>query len=385
MARPDQGSSASEGLADRQLRLLMQIDAVRDSAQNPDTLLGTVAKAVAAEIDASVSLLFVHDPASGEPELRAFTDRSGRPGWMPPDAMAQLAGQSSSLTAVELLSEADVPEALSDDGARPQLVVVPIVMGSDRRLGSLLLGRHGRPFEAHELELLTFAESQLDSALAQAAQLFEFDLRNQELETIYRFDRLRDRNLPFDEMLDGILFDLRNVVRADLSFIMLYDDTGKELETRASSGGDLASLMGSFDDVEEAASAAVREARLMVLEELDGAFGSLMCVPLILRERILGVFGMASTRPKGFQERERRLLAAIASQMDTAIFESLEQRRLRMVLGRSVDPRVMERLLTASDVGFLKGERQVLTVLYADLRGSTSMAEVVAPEVSSTT
>ena len=119
----------------------------------------------------------------------------------------------------------------------------------------------------------------------------------------------------------------------------------------------------------------------MVLEELDGAFGSLMCVPLILRERILGVFGMASPRPKGFQERERRLLAAIASQMDTAIFESLEQRRLRMVLGRSVDPRVMERLLTASDVGFLKGERQVLTVLYADLRGSTSMAEVVAPEV----
>ena len=85
---------------------------VRDSAQNPDTLLGTVDKAVAAEIDPSVSLLFVHDPASGEPELRAFTDRSGRPGWMPPDAMAQLAGQSSSLTAVERLSEADVPEAL---------------------------------------------------------------------------------------------------------------------------------------------------------------------------------------------------------------------------------------------------------------------------------
>ena len=104
-------------------------------------------------------------------------------------------------------------------------------MGSDRRLGSLLLGRHGRPFEAHELELLTFAASQLDSALAQAAQLFEFDLRNQELETIYRFDQLRDRNLPFDEMLVGILFELRNVVRADLSFIMLYGGSTEAVPT----------------------------------------------------------------------------------------------------------------------------------------------------------
>jgi adenylate cyclase len=74
-------------------------------------------------------------------------------------------------------------------------------------------------------------------------------------------------------------------------------------------------------------------------------------------------------------------LSAIGSQMDTAIFESLERRRLRQVLGRSVDPQVMEQLLKNPDVEFLKGERAVLTVLYADMRGSTSLAERTAPEL----
>jgi adenylate cyclase len=107
-----------------------------------------------------------------------------------------------------------------------------------------------------------------------------------------------------------------------------------------------------------------------------------MCIPLILREEILGVFGVVNPYgPGGFDEEDRRLLNAIASQMDTAIFESLEQRRLKQVLGRSVDPRVMERLLANPNVGFLEGERSFLTVLYADLRGSTSLAERTEPDI----
>jgi adenylate cyclase len=41
----------------------------------------------------------------------------------------------------------------------------------------------------------------------------------------------------------------------------------------------------------------------------------------------------------------------------------------------------MERLLENPDVDFLRGERAVLTVLYADLRGSTSLAERTDPEL----
>jgi adenylate cyclase len=88
-----------------------------------------------------------------------------------------------------------------------------------------------------------------------------------------------------------------------------------------------------------------------------------------------------SYRPQGFEPDDRRLLGAIGSQMDTAIFESRERRRLRRVLGRSVDPQVLERLLARPDVDFLKGERLVLSVLYADLRNSTELAESTDPEL----
>ena len=150
---------------------------------------------------------------------------------------------------------------------------------------------------------------------------------------------------------------------------------------RAVSPTDLAKTLEGIRTAEETAYDAVRSAQLVQKEDRQGRVGSVMCVPLILQNEILGVFGMCSERSSGFREPERRLLSAIASQMDTAIFEGLEQRRLRRVLGRSGGPQVMERLLDSSNVDFLAGERQVITVLYGDLRGSTELADTSPPDL----
>ncbi|MCA9911914.1 MAG: adenylate/guanylate cyclase domain-containing protein, partial [Anaerolineae bacterium] len=77
---------------------------------------------------------------------------------------------------------------------------------------------------------------------------------------------------------------------------------------------------------------------------------------------------------------DSRMLSAITSQVDTAVFERLERRRMRKVLSRSVDPKVLDALLTRADDSILTGERVVLTVLCADLRGSTEWAERTEPE-----
>ena len=107
-----------------------------------------------------------------------------------------------------------------------------------------------------------------------------------------------------------------------------------------------------------------------------------MAVPLVLNERIIGVFGAVnSTSARGFNSEDRRLLTAITSQVDTAIFERLEQRRMRNLLGRSVDPKVLDYLLSSADTAdLLTGERVVLSILFADLRGSTEWAERTSPE-----
>jgi len=75
------------------------------------------------------------------------------------------------------------------------------------------------------------------------------------------------------------------------------------------------------------------------------------------------------------------MLSAIASQMDTAIFEGLQIKRIREVFGRQVGPQVMDRLLSESDRDLLKGERVVITTLFSDIRGFTSIAERIEPEI----
>jgi hypothetical protein len=65
----------------------------------------------------------------------------------------------------------------------------------------MVLGRDSTPFTEEEMHLLEVAESQIDSSVVQSYMYHELSLRNKELETIYKFDRIRDQNLPFDEML----------------------------------------------------------------------------------------------------------------------------------------------------------------------------------------
>jgi adenylate cyclase len=255
-------------------------------------------------------------------------------------------------------------------------------MGSDQRLGALLLVRFQEPFDQHDVALLRTVESQIDSAVIQGYGYYDLEQRTKELETIYRIDRIRDQQRAFDEMLHVVLQELCEVIQAEIGYVMLYDRAGKRLELRAVTDENLFRMSSHYQAVDQLANIALQRAELVYDNEVGQGICSLMCIPLILQNEIIGVLGVGNHYgQRGFNAEDRRLLNAIASQMDTAIFESLERRRLRQVLGRSVDPRVMQRLLENPDIGFLEGERMVLTVLYADMRGSTSLAERTAPEL----
>jgi adenylate cyclase len=163
---------------------------------------------------------------------------------------------------------------------------------------------------------------------------------------------------------------------------MLYNQAERLLELRAATNEDLSPLAPHYDLVDRVAHESLQEARLVYYNDLSPELHSIMCLPLILNGEIIGVLGVLNCYGRhGFSAEDRRLLSAIASQMDTAIFESIEQRRLRRVLGRSVDPHVMERLLSASETEIVNCERSVLTVLYADIRGSTALAEHTEPDL----
>jgi adenylate cyclase len=195
-------------------------------------------------------------------------------------------------------------------------------------------------------------------------------------------DHIRDQQCSFDEMLNAVLQEIQTVIQAEMGFVMLYNRQGRELEMRVTTHDDLFRVAPYYEVVDRMAHQALQQAEVVCENDLGDVLRSLMCIPLILGEEIIGVLGVVNRYgPRGFNGDDRRLLSAIGSQMDTAIFESIERRRLRQLLGRSVDPQVMERLLANPDVDFLKGERAVLSVLYADLRGSTRLAEHTDPEL----
>ena len=244
----------------------------------------------------------------------------------------------------------------------------------------LLTLRAQPPFGPPEMQLLKTAEDQVDSAIIQGYVHDRLQQHAKELETIFRIDRIRDQGLSLDEMLNSVIRELNTTVEAEIGFIMLYDRAEKELEMRASTQGDLLSTMPYYNALNQAVNESLKRAELICRNNLGDALRSVMCLPLILNEHIIGVLGMANRYgPHGFTAADCRLLRATGSQIDTAIYERREIRQLRQILGRSIDPHVMDRLLASPDVDFLKGEQLEVTVLYADVRGATQLAENAEP------
>ena len=371
-------------LRQKQLGLIMAIDYVRDTLPEPSTMLTAIANIMVDHLQAGLCLLCLLDRETGELELKASNDRGPEFDHLGSELLQQLAEQAVEADDITIQVGRDLLPDLDRTGLPEGLQVasIPIIMGAEERLGALLIARSQPPFDSHDVLLLQTAESQIDSAVIQGYSYYDLQQRNKELETIYKVDQIRDQHLPFDEMLNLALQELRAAIQAEMGFIMLYDQVSDRMELHASTHDDIFRISPYYEFVHQVANEALQRAELVCHNDLGDALNSVMCIPLILRDEIIGVLGVVNRYgPRGFRVDDRRLLNAIGSQMDTAIFESLERRRLREVLGRSVGARVMERLLNNPSVDFLKGERLVLSVLYADLRNSTNLAERTEPEL----
>lgn len=113
---------------------------------------------------------------------------------------------------------------------------------------------------------------------------------------------------------------------------------------------------------------------------------SVMCVPLIDKGRLLGMLHVGNTSTaSAFTNEDLDMLSGLGSGASVAVGNALLARRLedearaREGLGRFLSPVVVERVLS-NDVEIERGgtEAQV-TVLFADIRGFTSLSEQTPP------
>ena len=354
---------------DRQIELILEIDRLRDAADDETAFLTRAAACLHTVLSVDAIVAASLDANTQHLAVRAVLDHAG------------VLEQPNGIDLPDLLNRAHeliAPRTLSDD---ERVLAAPLRL-PHAVLGALLLINTARPFTAADRELLAVAATQLDSALRHLQVLTELRQERQELRTLYKIDRIRDRGLPFDAMLAEVLIELCHAIPSEAGFILLFDTNGQQLELRATTDDDLLNRGDHFQHIYAAAQAAVQHGSPIVRGPLSAEIRSVLCLPLILNEHVIGVLGVLNRRERAeFTRTDRHTLWAIASQIDTAIFESLQIQKYRKVFGRRVGPKVMERLLNTPDRDLLKGERAVASVLFSDLRGFTNTAEVVGPEL----
>jgi hypothetical protein len=192
-----------------ELDIVMAIDAIRDNFSEPAAMLDEIVSLLVERLAADCCLLYLLDRKTGQATLQAVKVRKqkvGRPEELIPFELVERALQldrAASWVGQEMLTqhEADAPEMW-------QLAAVPVIMGTEERLGALLLARAAQPFSSNDLQLLETAEDHIDSAIIQIRVDEEkrrseesLALKHKELAMIQAIDTIRDAGLEPAEML----------------------------------------------------------------------------------------------------------------------------------------------------------------------------------------
>jgi class 3 adenylate cyclase/DNA-binding response OmpR family regulator len=116
---------------------------------------------------------------------------------------------------------------------------------------------------------------------------------------------------------------------------------------------------------------------------------SVVYVPLIVHEKVLGTLSVANytTNANRFSANDSALLSALSDYASIAIENSrnytavvLSKDKLRATFEQFVPPTVVEQATTQEEIK-LGGQRQEVSILFADIRGYTTWSETLAPEV----
>ena len=109
--------------------------------------------------------------------------------------------------------------------------------------------------------------------------------------------------------------------------------------------------------------------------------GALLCVPVIHNKNTIGVLSLQQAKAVSFDQNQVRFFSLIADQIATSVIlfriyhQMLTEEKNRLLLSRFFSNTVTEKIFTSGGNLRLGGERKNVTILFADLRGFTSMSE----------
>ncbi|OFX16551.1 MAG: hypothetical protein A2Z18_06200 [Armatimonadetes bacterium RBG_16_58_9] len=247
-----------------------------------------------------------------------------------PTLSAQACADTSEITHIRLLN------ALAPNGAN--LMLVPLV-AEDTSIGLLALCRKkSEEFVPAEMKLISIVASHAATVL-KSALAYDLKMRQRvlELTALYEFSKKISSAANLEEALDSILAIVADLVDCDESFIYAIDHERGVASAKAARfrGKPKAVSREEALDGSSVVSWAIEERKALVSPDItrDPRFDepgsgkkqvrSLMSIPLIVQDDVVGALNVYSYSPNQYSEDDVRVLSIIASQ-GAAIYKELE-------------------------------------------------------------
>jgi len=356
--------------AERQLAGLDALKEVAVTISTPNTLnLQTVLEHL---LEVSVDLteaesgtIFLHDEDVGELRLGVAV---GFPQNKLPKQTVRIGesitGQVAKTGAPRIVSDVDPATAAEDPHSTEvrSMLSVPL-RRMNRTIGVLnVVNRRDQDaFSEDDLSLLLAFASQSVAAIENARWYEEAQRKIEELTTLVGVSSMIASELDLDQLLTTIMDLACQVMKAEASSLMLLDEVSNDLAFRVALGEKGEEVKQYRIKIGEGIAGWVAEHREPLLVEdvsrdkrfkkeiadsIDFPTKSIICVPVIVKEKLIGVIEVIN-RVDGthFDRRDQSLLSAIASEAGIA----LENARLYRDL-RSLYLNVIEALARTIDV-----------------------------------
>ncbi len=197
-----------------------------------------------------------------------------------------------------------------------------------------------RPFEEDDLQLLATIGSQIGAAIQNATLVEQVERRLRDLNRLYRVATDIVSTLDLDQVLRSIVDTAQEVIpTADKAMIHLLDEETGLLVPRIPSDPELDPLRRARMFVGEGIAGLVSQKKKGTYVpdtredpryvDLGSDLRSLLVVPLLVEEKVIGTLTVDSTGVDAFDRENQRMLTMLASQAAIAITNARLHQRIR--------------------------------------------------------
>lgn len=246
-------------------------------------------------------------------------------------------------------------------------------------------------------------KASLIASLLSHLSLMEFEKKTLARETLDKYKEITilyniaeniSACLDLKEVARLILDEAKRLVRAAAGSIMLMNEKTKELEIISALGQEYEpkTILKSGRGI---AGSVILSGKAEIVNDVssDPRFipgknivSSLMCAPLKIKDRVLGVINISSETPVTYTAGELKFLSILASEAAAAIENAilhenkLKEERIKTTLERYIAPQIVKAIMEAKEDIPLIPAKKNIAILFSDIRNFSSVCEELAPE-----